>query len=125
MQNEIGLRVRFTAGLEFGRENCALEHVAAAIGNARVYAAKTFGGYTETLHNGGWISPKGELVSERGLTFEVIIPASKIPSIELFAEYLRRVLNQEQVLVTQETVIYSFHAGNKPAAAGVINGAGY
>lgn len=121
----IGYRVRFTIGLEFGREGCALAHVDQAIKQARHKVALTFGGYTETLHNGGWISPKDALVSERGLTFEVIVPSEKLTEVEPFADYLRRSFDQEAVLVTSSPVEFEFYTGNNPLASGVGNGASY
>lgn len=106
-----GYRVRYTVGLEFTKDGCANTEVGKVIEQARKYAAKLFGGYTETLHNGGWYSPDGELVTERGLTFEVVIDPEKTPFVTVsnFATYLRTGFKQEVVLVVKEPVEYAFH----------------
>lgn len=125
MQYTLGYRIRFTAGLEFTKDGCYNADLGKAIDLARTSAAIAFGGFTETIHNGGWISPAGKYVSERGITFEVVIPTDKCSLVESFADYLRREFNQEQILVTKEPIEFEFYAGHTAIASGVNNGAGY
>lgn len=126
MQYTLGYKVRFTVGLEFGKSGCTNKGVAEAIKLARTALAVAFGGFTETLHNGGWISKDDTYVGERGLTFEVVIPGDKCPLVESFADYLRRELDQEQVLVTKEPIEFEFYDGHKAIASELQDyGAGY
>lgn len=75
-------------------------HVRNGLNIIRKELSTEFGGYTELNSNGGWVNPRGELVTEKGKTFQVaLMQQTTIKNIKSVAEKARNALNQESVLV--------------------------
>lgn len=104
-----GYRVVFTVGT--GTDKLGLEiseqSKFAYLIYSREWLAKTFGGYTETEHSGGWIDPRGKLIQESSVSFTVIVDGD-LTKVDLAAQRLLWMFQQEQVLVTKEPIEYEF-----------------
>lgn len=98
------------AGTKYKADSTALTltEVSKAKQTARASLAHAFGGYTETKTKGGWINAKGELVTEPGVKFEALVDALNDQMAHDIAAVLRRDLGQESVVLSSESVTFSF-----------------
>jgi hypothetical protein len=92
-----------TFGTQFDRNGNALSDVASSKLAILGKAAKTFGGCTWTAHEGSYLHDDKRLVVERSATVSIIVDHLhgdvKATYATEFAEWIRKVLNQESVLV--------------------------
>ena len=68
--------------------------------------AQAFGGYTETLGNGGYVADSGELIEEPVF---LIRAAYQTPNDELvagLAQKIKTALNQETVMIQRDHEVY-------------------
>lgn len=63
----------------------------------RLALANTFGGYTATPSEGGWVSPSGELMEEPGTLYRVAVPDGRDTVFETIAMRAARDAAQEAV----------------------------
>jgi hypothetical protein len=105
-------RIRVIAGTLFNKDGFPIpDHVQmASLRTVREYVSRQFGGVTMYFHSGSWRSPANELVTEQGVTLEVVVPddfavtEDDAQFAEHFASYVKRTLSQKSVLLTVETV---------------------
>lgn len=67
-----------------------------------IETARQFGGYTVTPSHGGWISPDGKLVREKGYRIEVMTD-KPYPSIRKWANWVRTKFAQNSVVLNRIT----------------------
>jgi hypothetical protein len=72
--------------------------------------ARAFGGYTETVGQGGYIMANGDLKQEAVLIYDVAMEDHLYPALTAIAQWLALVANQETVYVRRpdgEVLFYS------------------
>lgn len=117
-------RITITTGTGFTAKGEPLSpfQVTTAQAKARGLIAGICGGYTEMFTSGGWVDPKGELVTERGLRWVTLHEAQDAEHAEYVARELAgavaHAFQQECVVLELEPVpTVSFVAPTVPAAA--------
>lgn len=61
--------------------------------------AHSFGGYTETIGYGGWVDPRGELIAEAVIVYDVAMAdtAENVTAIRALADHVRVAARQQAV----------------------------
>lgn len=69
-------RMTITAGTSYTRNNLPLFQRAERIDMINRYLAKAYGGYTMTDSTGGWVDADGNLITEAGQVWVVMMPTN-------------------------------------------------
>jgi hypothetical protein len=112
-------------GLEKDRNNQPIRHVAAQLRRCEQLAAETFGGYSHSVMDGGWIDqcvPHADVVvREKSLRWEIVTDADEEAEVDKFAEFVRVLFHQNTVIVSSYEVrsrnISSRETGTQQQAA--------
>lgn len=103
-----GYKVVFTVGQGFTSDGKPITDIWRKRTLAKTEIATTFGGFSLSFVDGGWIDGDGKYVTEQAAKFEVIIPQEKLPFVHSTAVYLRLAFDQSSVLVTVDPTQYEF-----------------
>lgn len=103
------MKAEITFGTGFDRDSNVIDRAKLALDITafKTRAAKAFGGYTLLSGIGGYVNVNGQLVEEQSVTIVVILTANelnseadRVSSVAGLASHIRKVLNQESVLVS-------------------------
>jgi hypothetical protein len=64
------------------------------------YASEKYGGVTAYRHVGSWVDDHGRIVTEHGVTFQVVTDLDSDSGV--FAVFIRETFNQNSVVLTVE-----------------------
>lgn len=103
-----GNLVTFTVGQGFTSDGKPITDVWRRRTLAKTEIATTFGGFSLSYVDGGWIDGEGKYIAEQSAKFEVVIPNDKLPFVQSMAVYLRLAFEQSSVLVTVTPAQYEF-----------------
>lgn len=111
-------KITIIAGISLDRDNKPIHATLTKLQNIRRRMAKDFGGYTETISEGGWINPLGELVEEIGRTWTIYAEGDFVYNkAHKLAEFVSFELNQDSVVLEVIESGASFINQPTPAAA--------
>lgn len=90
--------ITFGVGVDKDGDELSNAFVEAALNAIETRAVNAFGGYTLIDGEGGYVNPNGRLVRE--CVQILVIHTDKLDIVGSFASDVRRLLNQESVLVS-------------------------
>ena len=99
--------IRFYVGTRYDKNGKRLSRLAEKQEQAQVSLLDTFGGCTSYKAQGAWKNAQGDTVQEPSIVYEVTGTLSKRAAV-FTARQLKKIYNQESVLMTRENVSSSF-----------------
>lgn len=90
-----------TVGHSFDKDGNPLvkEVVRSNIAEAKLVAAKWFGGFSLSKVKGGWVDANGKFITDNAYRFEIFCQEEDDANLRLFASFLRNQFNQSAVLL--------------------------
>ena len=95
-------RITVQCGIGEDKAGCAIESQRArdCLVAIHRFAGDLYGGVTVYRHVGSWVDGNGKLVTEYGITFQVVTDSDSDGSV--FAVFIRDTFNQNSVVLTVE-----------------------
>ena len=89
-------------GIEYNKDKKSVGYV--NIDNFLKDIAASFGGYSKTINEGGYIMSDGTLVQELSSTITILTAVNSDILIEGFANILKQLYSQESVIIVRTTI---------------------